>query len=189
MEEIHQLNKNFFRQQILFGIMAFLTMSTTFTTVLVGGGAAQLQIPSLSAFMPSIQDAMGLDCAEVDASPNGECKQTIVQSGTDFTDCNDDNIDNCVANQTVDVNNVLNSNEDPRIAQSITQLLDCDNNIACENSVLNDASQDVDVDSAGSSVVDFDVAQTMTQTMAEGGQSNFDATNDRISKIRNKCVR
>src|SRR5687768_2900337 len=86
------------QQKIMFGIMAFLTISSTFTTVLVGGAAAQIQIPSIlsSSLLQvpsfSLQTAMAappLDCDGVDDDSQGECSQEVDQSTDGFTDCND----------------------------------------------------------------------------------------------------
>src|SRR5688572_31972246 len=189
------LSTNFFKQKqiqqqkIMFGIMAFLTITSTFTTVLVGGAAAQIQIPSIlsSSLLQvpsfSLQTAMAappLDCDGVDDDSQGECSQEVDQSTDGFTDCNDDNINNCIAEQIVSVHNEVNSNEEARIDQTINQRLDCDNNIACEqiSSSRNDAFQEVRVETLDNpSIVDFDVDQTMTQTLAQGGQSDFVAEN------------
>src|SRR5687768_14995433 len=171
------------QQKIMFGIMAFLTISSTFTTVLVGGAAAQIQIPSIlsSSLLQvpsfSLQTAMAappLDCDGVDDDSQGECDQDVDQSTDGFTDCNDDNIPNCIAEQIVSVHNEVRSNEEAKIDQTINQRLDCDNNIACETNSLNDAFQEVTVETNHApSIVDFDVDQTMTQTLAQGGQSDF----------------
>jgi hypothetical protein len=164
---------------LLLSMLAFLTISAAFTVVM----KEEAQADSSSLFLvPTFQNAMAapvLDCDDVDDDSNGECDQDLDQSEEGFTDCNDDNVDNCVAEQIVSVHNDLTSNEEAKIDQEMTQLLDCNNNIACEQSVLNRGIQRVLVETVDpdQSTVDFDVGQTMTQTLAQGGQSNFDADN------------
>jgi hypothetical protein len=174
-------NNNLTRSFVLMlSILALVTISAAFTVVMKDAGQTQSSLSSL--LVPTFQDAMAapvLDCDDVDDDSNGDCDQDLDQSAEDFTDCNDDNIPNCIAEQTVSVHNDLNSNEEAKIDQEMTQLLDCNNNIACEQSVLNRGIQRVLVETVDldQSTVDFDVGQTMTQTLAQGGQSNFDADN------------
>src|ERR671913_286067 len=87
----------------------------------------QIQIPSISSLVPpaplfSLQTAMAappLDCDGVDDDSQGECDQEVDQDADGFTDCNDDNINNCIAEQIVSVHNEVNSNEEAKIDQTI----------------------------------------------------------------------
>ena len=177
MGKLSLSRKNIFLMSVLAGFFSIFTLATIST------------IP--------ISNANALTCSQVEASSNGQCNQDIDQ----LDDCRTGTAStrpNCVATQSVLVQNNLRSAEKAEIGLHLEQLLDCDgvdNNCIAPLSSnpnptfglsaginqgfsLNTGNQKVDVKSLGSSIVNFDFEGDLHQTNLADGQDRFDILND-----------
>ncbi|HEU5120357.1 MAG TPA: hypothetical protein VFT71_05170, partial [Candidatus Nitrosocosmicus sp.] len=183
---------SYIKEKINMCSMIFLTIATVFAASFISSitlfdFSFTDKITTGSISGAPYQEAFAiidLDCSDVDSSKYGSCDTDVDRKEKGYKDCYVSLLDPlCISNQNTSVKNSLSRSEEAKISMDIEQLLRCGNE-KCLNQSNNPeldgqpeslmvAAQDVNVQSLGSSEVDFDVDMNIEQKSNGKGQSNM----------------